>query len=106
MSAPRPLDVRLIARVRAHLESPALLAVQIGDDDTLLDFLTRLAMEDIEALLRDAVQPTELERVLSVIEHRKGLLDADELTAEEAERRASLVASSRRIAADRRDGDG
>lgn len=106
MSEPRPLDVRLIARVRAHLESPALLAVEIGDDDDVLDFLTRLTMEDIEALLRGAVQPAEMERILSVVEHRKGLLDAHELPVEEAERRAALVASSKGIAAARRGGDG
>jgi len=103
MSDPPPLDVRVVERVRSHLESPEMLAVEIGDDEDVLDFLTRLSMEDVEALIRDGVEPDQLNRILGVVEHRKGLLEDHELPAEEAQGRADLVESLKRIAADRRD---
>jgi len=102
MPDPPRLDVRLIDGVRSHLESPEMLAVEIGDEEDVLDFLTRLSMEDVESLLMDAAEPDELERFLSVIEHRKGLLETHELPAPGAEGRADLVESLRRIASDRR----
>jgi hypothetical protein len=98
------IDVRVVTRVRSHLESPEILGVGIGDEEQVLDFLTRLSMEDVEALVGSAVEPNELTRLLGVIEHRKGLLDDHELPPSEAEGRAELLESLKSIAADRRGG--
>lgn len=96
------IDVRLVGRVRSHLESSEILGVEIGDEEQVLDFLTRLSMEDVEALVGSAVEPKELERLLIVIEHRKGLLEDHELPFAEAAGRADLLESLERIAAGRR----
>ena len=96
------IDVRVVARVRSHLESPEILGVDIGDEEQVLLFLTRLSMEDVEALVGSTLAPNELERLLTVVEHRKGLLEDHELPASEAQRRVELVESLRRIAVDRR----
>lgn len=102
MSEGPPLDVRIVDRIRAHLESPDLLDVAIGEAGEVLDFLARLSMEHVEALVRDALAADELRRFLSVIEHRKGLLADHELPAPEARGRIELVESLRRIAEGRR----
>jgi hypothetical protein len=96
------IDIRLVGRIRAHLESPEVLAVGVGDEDEVMEFLARLTLEDVEALVGDVLDEGDLDRLLSVLEHRKGLLPADELPPGDARVREERIESLRRAAADRK----
>jgi hypothetical protein len=88
-------DVRLLERLEAHLESDELLGLDLGDGHAVVDFLARLSMGDVEALLGDAFSASDRKRILAIIEHHKGGLDERELPPEEARARAEALAAMR-----------
>lgn len=81
----------LLQRLEHHLESERVLGFDIGHGRRIIDFLARLEMGDIEQLLGDAFRHAERERVLNMVEERKGELDGRELPPVEAAQRDRLL---------------
>jgi hypothetical protein len=91
----------LFQRLQRHLESDAGLGFAVGEGRAIIDFLARLEMGDIEYLIGDEFSRAERERLLNMVEERKGELDSHELPALEAAQRAELVEWTRRRARQR-----
>jgi hypothetical protein len=105
MNEPR-VDIRLLERLKAHLESREILGVGIGDGHDVLEFLARLPMGDVEVLLPSGLDDQDRRTVLRLIEHRKGQLQEHELPESEARARGSALEAMRRRAAERKKGRG
>jgi len=85
---PTRIDLRLLDAPEEHLESEAVLGVDIGDGHGIPGFLARLEMEHVEALLPLTFSTKERATVLCLVVHRKGRLPAHELPGSEARERA------------------
>ena len=96
------VDIRLLDRLEAHLESSELLGVDVGDGRAALDLLARLPMDAVEQLVSSPLSDDDRGRVLALVEHRKGQLARHELPDSEARERQDALGAMKRNADEHR----